>query len=52
MTEAAARLFGILHEMDGLGASCILAERVRDAGLGRAINDRLSKAAEKNSVKI
>jgi L-threonylcarbamoyladenylate synthase len=42
---AAANLFGILHEMDALGASRIYAERARDEELGPAINDRLSRAA-------
>jgi L-threonylcarbamoyladenylate synthase len=45
LAEAAAHLFGILHEMDALGAARIHAERVRDEGLGPAINDRLSRAA-------
>ena len=42
--EAAARLFKILHELDGLRVSGILAERVPAGGLGDAINDRLFKA--------
>jgi L-threonylcarbamoyladenylate synthase len=45
LSEAAANLFGMLHEMDALGASRIHAERVRDEGLGPAINDRLFRAA-------
>jgi L-threonylcarbamoyladenylate synthase len=45
MAEAAANLFGALHEMDGWGLSRIYAERVRDEGLGPAINDRLFRAA-------
>jgi L-threonylcarbamoyladenylate synthase len=45
MAEAAANLFGLLHEMDGWGASRIYAEQVRDEGLGPAVNDRLSRAA-------
>ncbi|MDR3114787.1 MAG: threonylcarbamoyl-AMP synthase [Treponema sp.] len=43
--EAAARLFDLLHELDKIGVSRIRAERVPDAGLGPAINDRLSRAA-------
>jgi len=42
--EAAATLFKILHELDGLQVSGILAERVPAGGLGDAINDRLYKA--------
>jgi L-threonylcarbamoyladenylate synthase len=45
LTEAASRLFGLLHEIDDLGASRIRAERVPERGLGPAINDRLSRAA-------
>ncbi|MDR1100701.1 MAG: threonylcarbamoyl-AMP synthase [Treponema sp.] len=47
LTQAAANLFDILHEMDGLGLSRIYAERVREEGLGPAINDRLFRATEK-----
>jgi L-threonylcarbamoyladenylate synthase len=42
--EAAAGLFRILHELDGLRVSGILAEKVPTGGLGDAINDRLFKA--------
>ena len=46
-TEAAARLFHILHEADALaGAGGRIAfAPVPHSGLGRAINDRLSRAA-------
>jgi L-threonylcarbamoyladenylate synthase len=47
LTEAAANLFTALHELDGLGCSLIYAERVREEGLGPAINDRLFRAAAK-----
>lgn len=45
--EAAHRLFSALRELDGRGASLILAEPVPDKDLGRAINDRLRRAAAK-----
>jgi L-threonylcarbamoyladenylate synthase len=45
LTEAAARLFELLHGLDCLGASRIRAELVPDHGLGPAINDRLARAA-------
>jgi L-threonylcarbamoyladenylate synthase len=45
LTEAAAGLFNILHEMDKLGAALIRAEEVPPKGLGPAINDRLRRAA-------
>ncbi|MFZ3110629.1 MAG: L-threonylcarbamoyladenylate synthase [Rectinemataceae bacterium] len=47
MVEAAARLFALLHELDGLGFETIHAERVPEEGLGRAVNDRLTRAAKK-----
>lgn len=43
--EAAYRLFSALRELDEKGASMILAEPVPERGVGRAINDRLKKAA-------
>jgi L-threonylcarbamoyladenylate synthase len=47
--EAAAALFETLHEMDAYaasrGADVIYAERAADAGLGAAINDRLTRAS-------
>jgi L-threonylcarbamoyladenylate synthase len=47
LVEAAASLFALLHELDGLGLDAIWAERVPERGLGQAINDRLFKASEK-----
>jgi L-threonylcarbamoyladenylate synthase len=47
LTEAAAKLFDTLHELDHAGMSAIHAQRVPDTGLGRAINDRLNRAASK-----
>jgi L-threonylcarbamoyladenylate synthase len=49
LTEAAARLFSILHDADALararGARAIRVAEVPETGLGRAINDRLRRAA-------
>jgi L-threonylcarbamoyladenylate synthase len=45
LREAAARLFGAIHRLDGLGLKRIYAEGAPDTGLGRAINDRLRRAA-------
>jgi L-threonylcarbamoyladenylate synthase len=44
LTEAAANLFDMLHELDSLGLSLIRAEEVPGSGLGEAINDRLRRA--------
>jgi L-threonylcarbamoyladenylate synthase len=43
--EAAANFFAALRRLDALGLREIVAEYAPDAGLGRAINNRLSKAA-------
>ncbi|MDR7415487.1 MAG: L-threonylcarbamoyladenylate synthase [Armatimonadota bacterium] len=45
LREAAARLFDLLHELDGLGLERIYAEPVPETGLGRAIMDRLRRAS-------
>ncbi len=42
--EAAANLFGHLHRLDALGRPIAVAP-IPDTGLGRAINDRLRRAA-------
>ena len=47
LREAAARLFDVLHELDVLGAKQIIVEWMPDRGLGRVMNDRLSRAAAK-----
>ena len=45
LTEAAANLFGHLHAMDALDPQTIAVSPIPDHGLGRAINDRLRRAA-------
>ncbi|RYG90444.1 threonylcarbamoyl-AMP synthase [Loktanella sp. IMCC34160] len=45
LTEAAARLFECLHRLDEMGAERIAVAPIPDHGLGRAINDRLKRAA-------
>jgi L-threonylcarbamoyladenylate synthase len=45
LAEAATTLFAKLRVLDRSGAEFIIAERVPDYGLGRAINDRLRKAS-------
>ncbi|WP_089015840.1 L-threonylcarbamoyladenylate synthase [Micromonospora inositola] len=45
LTAAAARLFDALHRLDAAGVAEIVAEPVPDVGVGRAINDRLRRAA-------
>lgn len=43
--EAARNLFRVMREVDKLDADIILAEKLPETGLGRAINDRLQRAA-------
>jgi L-threonylcarbamoyladenylate synthase len=45
LAEAAHALFAALRELDASEAELLLAERVPEDGLGRAINDRLRRAA-------
>lgn len=45
LREAAAGLFGALHALEASGAATIYAEKVPPHGLGRAIMDRLRRAA-------
>jgi L-threonylcarbamoyladenylate synthase len=45
LSEAAARLFSALRELDESGAAVIAVAPVPQSGLGEAINDRLARAA-------
>ena len=45
LEEAAQHLFAALRELDKTDVNLILAELVPESGLGRAINDRLRRAA-------
>jgi len=42
----------LLNELDTQGIESIYAERVPDLGLGRAINDRLSRASYKAKLRL
>ena len=45
LKEAAANLFAVLNRLDNQSLDVIITEKVPDTGLGRAINDRLNRAA-------
>jgi len=47
LPEAAASLFAAMRRADASGVEVILAELVPEEGLGRAINDRLRRAAHR-----
>ncbi len=48
LSEAAANLFSMMRELDAMDIDLIIAERFPALGIGRAINDRLERAASKN----
>jgi L-threonylcarbamoyladenylate synthase len=50
LTEAAANLFGKLHELDAVGTQAIAVAPIPVHGLGEAINDRLRRAAADTEV--
>ncbi len=47
LAEAAKNLFAAMHELDAMNLDMILAELLPERDLGRAINDRLRRAASK-----
>jgi L-threonylcarbamoyladenylate synthase len=47
LSEAAQQLFAMLRKLDTADCNIVLAEKLPSQGLGRAINDRLSRAAGK-----
>ncbi len=47
LSEAAAALYAALHELDQLSAEVIVTSLLPETGLGRAINDKLRRAAER-----
>lgn len=49
LNEAACNLFAALRRLDSAGLDLIIAEKVPDEGLGRAINDRLYRASTKRN---
>jgi L-threonylcarbamoyladenylate synthase len=49
LTEAAANLFRLLHEIDATGVAAIAVAPIPNKGLGEAINDRLKRAAAPRS---
>ena len=45
LSEAAANLFAALHDLDSLSLKSIAVMKIPDEGVGKAINDRLKRAA-------
>jgi L-threonylcarbamoyladenylate synthase len=48
LTEAAANFFSALNQLDRAGLAVVFAEWFPELGLGRALNDRLRRAADRN----
>jgi L-threonylcarbamoyladenylate synthase len=48
LTEAATRLFDLLHKADASDLPKIAVAPVPDHGIGEAINDRLRRAAHRD----
>lgn len=48
LTEAARKLFSAMHQLDKMDIKIIVAATFPDYGLGKAINDRLRRAAAKS----
>lgn len=48
LEEAARNLFAMLRQLDQMDIEVILAEQAPDVGIGKAINDRLQRAAVKS----
>ncbi|WP_299115700.1 L-threonylcarbamoyladenylate synthase [uncultured Winogradskyella sp.] len=46
LQEAASKLYDALHQLDKEDLDIIIAERLPDFGLGKSINDRLSRATK------
>lgn len=46
MDVAVVKLYSAMHQLDSLDLEIIIAEKFPDHGLGRSINDRLSRAAK------
>ena len=49
LAEAAANLFAAMRRLDALNLDLIVARPVPEIGLGRAINDRLRRAASRSN---
>jgi L-threonylcarbamoyladenylate synthase len=47
LDEAARNLYSALHALDAMNLKLIIAEKLPEQGLGRAINDRLRRASAK-----
>ncbi|PQJ79772.1 L-threonylcarbamoyladenylate synthase [Polaribacter porphyrae] len=45
LKEATSKLYNALHELDQLDLDIIITEKLPDIGLGKSINDRLSRAS-------
>jgi L-threonylcarbamoyladenylate synthase len=49
LAEAARNFFGMLRSFNAIDVDVVLAEWLPDEGLGRAMNDRLKRAAARQN---
>jgi L-threonylcarbamoyladenylate synthase len=48
LEEAASNLYKTMHDLDQMNLDLIIAEQFPDYGMGKSINDRLTRAAKNN----
>lgn len=45
LEEASANLYQSMHELDGLNLDCIIIEKFPEIGIGKSLNDRITRAS-------
>ena len=45
LEEASANLYKSMYELDGLNLDCIIIEKFPEIGIGKSLNDRISRAS-------
>ena len=45
LEEASANLYKSMYELDGMELYCIIIERFPEVGIGKSLNDRISRAS-------
>ena len=45
LEEASANLYKSMYELDGMELDCIIIERFPEVGIGKSLNDRISRAS-------
>lgn len=45
LEEASANLYQSMYELDGLNLDCIIIEKFPEIGIGKSLNDRITRAS-------